>query len=105
MRTNQIYVGIKGQVVALDAANGQLLWQTDVNGYGFVTVVDDGPRIFALSHGEAYCLDAQTGSILWHNSLKGCGYGLGSITVPGRPSTQDAAIAQLMEDEARARAK
>ena len=94
MRTNQIYVGIKGLVLALDSGSGQELWRADLSGSTFVTVVDDGPRIYALAQGEAYCLDAQTGSILWHNSLKGCGYGFGSITVPGRPITHDAAIAE-----------
>jgi outer membrane protein assembly factor BamB len=99
MRTNQIYVGIKGLVLALDSGNGQELWRADLSGSSYVTIVDDGPRVYALAQGEAYCLDAQTGSILWHNPLKGCGYGLGSITVPGRPVTQDAAIAQIIAEE------
>src|SRR3954462_11980560 len=99
MRTNQIYVGIKGLVLALKSDSGEILWRTDVGGSSYVTIVDDGPRVYALSYGEAYCLDAQTGSILWHNPLKGCGYGYGSITVPGRPVTQDGAIAQIIAEE------
>ena len=105
MRTNQIYVGIKGFVLALEPNSGQELWRAELASSSFVTVVDDGPRVYALSHGEAYCLDAQTGAMLWHNPLKGCGFGLGSITVPGRPITQDAVIAQITEDKTRARAK
>lgn len=99
MRTQQIYVGIKGLVLALDSGSGATLWKTDLAGSSFVTVVDDGPRVYALAQGEAFCLDAQTGSILWRNPLKGCGYGLGSITVPGRPTTQDAAIAQIIAEQ------
>jgi outer membrane protein assembly factor BamB len=99
MRTNQIYVGIKGLVLALDSASGQELWRADLSGSSFVTVVDDGPRVYALAQGEAYCLDAETGSILWHNPLKGCGYGLGCIAVPGRLVTQDAATAQIIAEQ------
>ena len=70
MRTNQIYVGIKGQVLALDSVTGDVLWKADLAGSSYVTVVDDGPRVYALAQGEAYCLDAQTGSILWHNPTR-----------------------------------
>jgi pyrimidine-nucleoside phosphorylase len=100
MRTNQIYVGIKGLVLALDSASGEILWKTDVGGSSFITVVDDGPRLYVLAQGEAYCLDAQTGFILWHNPLKGCGYGLGCITVSGRAAIQDAVLAaQILSAE------
>ena len=102
MRTNQIYVGIKGYVLALDRTSGIILWKTSVAGSSFVTVVDDGPHVFALSHGEAYCLEASNGAILWHNPLKGFGLGIGSIAVPGRPVTQGAAASQIVAEQQRA---
>lgn len=99
MRTNQIYVGIKGSVLALDRDSGRILWSTNVKGSSFVTVVDDGPRVFALSHGETYCLDAGTGTVIWHNPLKGCGIGIGSIAVPGRPVSAGAGAAHLVAEQ------
>ncbi len=95
MGARQIYVGIKGRVLALDYNTGAILWQTSVAGAFFVNVVDDGNRVFALSQGEAYCLEAATGTILWHNPLKGCGIGIGSLVVPGRPAPSAAMAAQI----------
>ena len=102
MGAKQIYVGIKGRVMALDYNSGAILWQTSLAGSYFVNVVDDGNRVFALSQGEVYCLDAGSGAILWHNPLKGCGLGLGSIVVPGRPVQSAAMAAQITADQQRA---
>jgi outer membrane protein assembly factor BamB len=74
-----IYVGIKGAVLALDAANGRQLWLTRLKGSGFVSVVVEGRRLFATTQGEAFCLERSTGALLWHNPLKGFGLGLASI--------------------------
>src|ERR1041385_9089746 len=94
MRTNQIYVGIEGTVLALDCASGALLWKTSLEGWSFVNVVDDGDRVFALSQGEAYCLDARNGAVLWHNPLKGFGLGIGSLAVAGRTAAMAGIPAQ-----------
>ena len=98
MGAKQIYVGIKGRVLALDYNTGTILWQTSLAGAYFVNVVDDGNRVFALSQGEAYCLDAASGAIMWHNPLKGSGIGTGSLVVPGRLVPSAAMVAQIAAD-------
>jgi outer membrane protein assembly factor BamB len=74
-----IYLGIKGSVIALDAATGRQLWATHLKSVGFVNVVLDGDRLYAATYGEIFCLDPRTGEGLWHNPLKGYGLGLVSI--------------------------
>jgi len=74
-----IYLGIKGSVLALDAATGQQLWATHLKGSTFVHVVLDGDKLYAATYGEIFCLDPRTGAGLWHNPLKGFGLGLVSI--------------------------
>jgi len=102
MGAKPIYVGIKGRVVALHYSSGAILWQTSLAGGSFVNVVEDGSRVFALSHGETYCLDAVTGTVLWHNPLRGFGLGIGSLAVPGQLSQSAAAAAQIAADQQRA---
>jgi len=102
MGAKQIYVGIKGRVVALDYNTGAILWQTSLAGSYFLNVVEDGNRVFALSQGEAYCLDAANGTILWHNPLKGCGLGIGSLVVPGQPAQSAAMAAQIAANQQQA---
>jgi outer membrane protein assembly factor BamB len=99
MGAKQIYVGIKGQVVALDYSTGAILWESSLAGGSFVNVVEDGDRIFALSTGEAYCLDATTGTILWHNPLTGFGLGIGSLVVPGRAVQSASHAAQISAEQ------
>ena len=74
-----IHVGIKGTVMAIEAASGRQLWVTKLTGGDFVNVVRDGAIVYAGTQGEIFCLDANTGAIRWHNPLKGYGYGLVSI--------------------------
>ena len=85
-----IYLGVKGSVVAIDSATGQLIWSTDLKGGQFVNVVLDGNNLFATTRGEIFCLDPQGGGIRWHNPLKG--YGLGLITIAGEGIAQNAAL-------------
>lgn len=79
-----VYVGIKGRVVALSRARGQIIWSTKlggalVGGGGFVHVVVDGDYLYATTQGVISCLDAVTGKVRWFNELKGCGFGIASI--------------------------
>jgi len=85
-----IYLGVKGSVVAIDSATGQSIWTTSLKGSEFVSVVLDGPNLFATTRGEIFCLDPQGGGIRWHNPLKG--YGLGLITIAGEGIAQNAAL-------------
>jgi len=76
-----IYLGIKGSVIAMDAATGGQLWVVHLKGSDFVSVVLDGDNLYATTYGEIFCLDPATGEGRWHNKLKG--FGLGLITIAG----------------------
>jgi len=95
-----IFVGVHGEVLALDRATGQELWHTKLAGGDFVNLVLDQDRIIATTKGKVFCLDVATGHLLWRNDLPGLGLGLVSIatasgsTPSGPPSEkrrQDAA--------------
>lgn len=74
-----VFIGIKGTVLALDRATGHTVWEMPLKGNDFVNVVLDGAELYAGTHGELYRLDPATGEILWKNGLEGKGYGLISI--------------------------
>jgi outer membrane protein assembly factor BamB len=76
-----IYLGVKGSVVAMNSATGEIVWSTSLKAAEFVNVILDGNDLFATTRGEIFCLDPQGGGIRWHNPLKG--YGLGLITIAG----------------------
>jgi outer membrane protein assembly factor BamB len=78
-----IYLGIKGSVIAVDAADGREVWAQKLKGSDFVNVVLDGNDLFATTHGEVFCLAPRTGKLRWHNPLKGYGWGLVSIAGAG----------------------
>src|SRR5690242_8059217 len=85
-----IYLGVKGSVVAIDSATGQIVWSTPLKAAEFVNVVLDGDNLFATTRGEIFCLDPKGGGIRWHNPLKG--YGLGIITIAGEGIPQNAVL-------------
>jgi len=87
MRTaDRIFIGIKGQVVALDRTTGQEIWSTRIKGSSFVNLVLDGDQLLAAANGELFCLDPTTGTIRWTNKLPGYGLGLMSIATANAPS-------------------
>lgn len=81
--SNIIYLGIKGSVIAMNAATGEQLWTVHLKSSEFVNVVLDGDNLYAATQGEIFCLDPQTGVGRWHNQLKGFGWGLVSIAGEG----------------------
>jgi outer membrane protein assembly factor BamB len=90
---NAVFLGVRGEVVALDRATGQELWSTKLAGGDFVNLVLDQDRIIATTKGKAFCLDTATGQLLWRNDLPGLGLGLVSIatasgSTPSGPSSQ-----------------
>jgi outer membrane protein assembly factor BamB len=100
-----IYLGIKGSVIAMDAATGRQLWTTHLTGSDFVNVVLDGDNLYAATHGEIFCLDPQTGDGRWHDGLKGFGYGLVSIATENMsPSAMLAVIQEKRRRDEAARA-
>jgi len=79
-----VYIGIKGNVVALDRRTGIEVWRTGLKGSvarssSFVCVFRDADLLFATCSGEVYCLDPKEGTLPWHNPLKGLGLGLTSV--------------------------
>ncbi len=79
-----VYVGIKGKVIALSRATGEIRWSTRLgegllSGGSFVHLVVDGKDLFATTQGTISCLDAATGKTRWQNGLKGFGFGIASI--------------------------
>lgn len=91
-----VYVGIQGQVVALDHATGTIVWSAELRrGSSFVPVFHESGRVFATSGGEITCLDAANGKLIWHNRLKG--YGIGHAMIAGAPDPVVAAVVAEME--------
>lgn len=81
-----VFVGIKGNAIALNQSTGAIVWQTPLTSGlsgGFVYLVLDAQNLYATVAGEVFCLDPVTGEIRWHNPLKGMGLGLASIAVCG----------------------
>jgi outer membrane protein assembly factor BamB len=74
-----LFIGIKGTVLAIDRATGEKVWERPLKGGDFVNVVLDSGDLYAATKGELYCLDPATGSIRWNNELTGMGWGLVSI--------------------------
>ena len=87
-----VYVGIKGQVLAVDGTTGVERWRTRLRGSEFVTVASDGTRLYASTRGELYCLDGATGRVLWHNRLRGMGWGLASVLPCGASTASNQAL-------------
>jgi outer membrane protein assembly factor BamB len=78
-RSNLLYIGIKGTVLALDRATGREVWRTPLKGSDFVNVALVDGELYATSRGELFCLDTATGKIRWNNPLTGLGWGLVSM--------------------------
>jgi outer membrane protein assembly factor BamB len=79
MAQGNLFIGIKGTVLALDRATGETIWETPLAGGDFANVMLDGAELYAATHGELYRLDPATGKVLWKNGLKGKGWGLIAI--------------------------
>ncbi len=78
---SNLFVGICGMVLSLDAATGQEAWRTRLKGGDFVNVCLMDSGLYASTKGELFALDGATGAILWHNKLTGLGTGF--VTIGG----------------------
>jgi len=101
-QTGILFIGVQGNVLALDRATGQEVWRARLKGFDFVNVVLEGGDLYAAASGELYCLDPATGQIRWRNELKGLGRGLISIASPG--SQQMVLMKKKQNDDAAAAA-
>jgi len=101
-----VYVGIKGRVFAIDAADGAIVWETvlsnSILGEPFVNLFCDGDLILAHSKGAIYCLEASTGQVRWTNPLAGLGYGIATFASPRSSGTTLAALVEKIREEAQA---
>ena len=100
MSSNLLYVGIKGQVVAIDKQTGATRWQTRLkggltSGERFVSLLVQDGRVYAHTYGELFCVDQETGAILWRNGLDGLGYDPATLASEGIPSSSVAALMAL----------
>jgi outer membrane protein assembly factor BamB len=99
-----IFLGVHGEVVALDRATGQELWHAQLPGSDFVNLILDQDRIIATTRGKAFCLDAATGQILWRNDLPGLGLGLVSIATGSGSTPPGPSFQKRRQDDAAATA-
>jgi len=99
-----IFLGVHGEVVALDRATGQELWQTKLAGGDFVNLLLHQDRIIATTKGKAFCLDPATGQLLWRNDLPGLGLGLVSIATASGSTPSGPPSEKRRQDEAAATA-
>lgn len=95
-KSEPLFIGVGGHVVAIDAATGAELWRTKLKSNSIVTILAVGARVFAGAGGELFCLDPRNGGIFWHNKLKGLGLGLVAFG-----SNLEAAAACLAEQQQR----
>jgi hypothetical protein len=94
-----VYIGISGNVLALDKSTGQEVWRTALKGRDFVNVAWQDGNLYATAKGELFCLDPGTGHIRWQNPLKGLGTGL--ITIAGSDGQQTVVMREKQQrDEA-----
>jgi len=100
---SNLFIGMRGCVLAIDRATGQQVWSTPLKGGDFVNVVVDQGELYGATKGELYRLDPANGQVLWTNELKGMGRGLISFAcaVDGNTSAMEQ---KRLQDEAAAAA-
>ena len=97
--SNTLFVGVKGHVAAFSKNDGSLIWKTKLkcgafSGDRFVTLIVDGQRIYAHSHGQLFCLDAASGQQLWSNGLEGLSYDIASLATDCATTFSQATLAR-----------
>lgn len=101
-----VFVGFNGNVLALEADTGRIVWdwQPESGGEVYVTLLLVSPNqlVAAVDAGFVYCLDPSTGDELWSNGTKGFGYGVTSIAALGGHAPHDSVIASAAAQAAAA---
>ena len=100
-----LFLGGKGTVIAISPDDGCEVWRTTlvekksftVSGVDYrVTVLDQGPQVFALNGRQLYALDAVSGSILWSINLSETfGRDVISLSISGKsikPESSDSGV-------------
>jgi len=99
---SSIFLGVHGEVIALDRTTGQPASHAKPTGAPLVNLVLAHARIIATTKGKAFCLDAATGQLLWRNDLPGLGLGLVSIVTASGSTTLGALSQKRRQDQAAA---
>jgi outer membrane protein assembly factor BamB len=98
-RSNVVFVGIAGTVLALETSSGTEVWRTKLAGSQFVNVTVEGDAVYAATQGEVFCLSAASGTLRWRNQLKGLGRGLVTIGIPGQNAVVVAGAQMEADDD------
>ncbi|MEI6233403.1 MAG: PQQ-binding-like beta-propeller repeat protein [Planctomycetota bacterium] len=101
--SNILYIGLKGQVTAINKFNGEKIWGTELPAGAFnqfVTLLVEDNHVYAHTGGELFCLDAHSGDIKWQNGLPGMGYDVASLAVVGLPSQPSEEIVKHQRNQA-----
>jgi outer membrane protein assembly factor BamB len=99
-KKEMVFVGLNGQVVALDRDSGRVRWKwQSPKGGGYMTLLPDRDRLVVSAGGYIYCLDPATGKQIWNNPLTGFGCGVASLTTLHKrtPDSDIGAAAQAAE--------
>lgn len=96
-QTQPLFIGIAGNVLALDRSTGQEIWRTKLCSTDFVNVVLEDGALYAAARGEMYCLDPGTGEIRWKNPLTGLGWGL--VTIASASDSQSVVMRERKRRE------
>jgi outer membrane protein assembly factor BamB len=101
-RSDTLFIGIRGTVLALDRATGATQWSAHLVGSDFVNVALQDGDVYAATRGRLYRLDPATGDILWSNELPGLGWGI--ITIAGAEQAAPSAEKRRRDQQAAAAA-
>ena len=99
-RSDTIFIGIRGTVLALDRGTGDTRWSKHLVSSDFVNVTLQEGDLYAATKGRLYRLDPATGEILWSNELPGLGWGI--ITIAGAPQAAPSAEKRRRDQQAAA---
>jgi outer membrane protein assembly factor BamB len=89
-RSTPIFIGARGNVIAVDRNTGETMWTTALKGGDFVDVMLVDGDLYAASKGRLYRVDPSSGDILWCNDLPGMGWGI--VTIAGSQAGAAAAV-------------
>lgn len=100
-----LFIGAHGYVTAVDRADGERRWTTNLEktGYSIVSLLLDDGILYAATSGHVFALHPETGEVFWRNSLKGLGRGhvcMATSTVSLSPHSNPIQQAQYDQDAA-----
>lgn len=100
MSSPLLYVGTHGAICAVECSTGKTAWKFKFKSSGltnssFVTLLVEGPNLYAHANGEVHCIDAKTGVLIWTNPLSGMGYQIASLATDTQASSVEAVVQEI----------